>query len=119
MIEQLSRKKLSSGCTAPPWYCSVKGIAEKREGLFSFRKVQSQEGLSMVTIREFAMELRCSEKSVYKWISEGKISQSAVIDLGRHLRIKRRFLDFVKEYGLRKAAEIERKTYTEDSSEGR
>ena len=73
----------------------------------------------MVTVREFATELGCSEKSVYKWISEGKIPQSAVIDLGRHLRIKRRFLDLVKEYGLRKAAEIERNRSTEDNSNGR
>ena len=119
MLEQSFRKKLSSRCTAPPWYCSGEHVEENQKGISSFRKVQSQEVLSMVKVREFGTELGCSEKSVYKWISEGKIPQSAVIDLGRHLRIKRRFLDLVKEYGLRKAAEIERNRSTEDNSNGR
>jgi excisionase family DNA binding protein len=52
----------------------------------------------LITAREAALIFRCSPKTIYRWISERHIPESAVIRIGyRAIRLDRHELDRVIE----------------------
>jgi excisionase family DNA binding protein len=52
----------------------------------------------LITAREAAAIFRCSAKTIYRWISEGHIPESAVIRIGyRTIRLDRHELERVIE----------------------
>lgn len=58
----------------------------------------------LLTIAQTAVVLGVSHQSVYRWIWQGQIPTGAVIDLGRHRRIKLGFVQLVLDMGLEMAA---------------
>lgn len=49
--------------------------------------------MQTMTVREVANLLRVQPKSIYRWIERGKIPHSAIVRIGRTIRIKQEYVN--------------------------